>query len=58
MNAYELAEDIEFVAAHYIAIIGDIYLMDVAKMIKNQAAIIANQNTRIQQLEIELYGSR
>jgi hypothetical protein len=58
MNAYELAEEIEFIAAHYISIIGDLYLMDVSHMIKEQAALLANQQARIEQLEVQLYGSR
>ena len=58
MNAYELAEDIEFIAAHYISIIGDLYMMDVASMIRKQADIIMKQTDRINELEKQIYGSR
>ena len=58
MNAYELAEDIEFVAANYIAIIGELYMMDVAHFLKEQADIIVKQTERIADLEKKIYGSR
>ena len=58
MNAYELAEDIEFVAANYIAIIGELYMMDIAHFLKEQADIIIKQTERIADLEKQIYGSR
>ena len=58
MNAYELAEDIEFIAANYISIIGELYMMDVAHFLKEQADIIIKQTERIADLEKQIYGSR
>ena len=51
MNAYELAEDIEFIAAHYISIIGDLYMMDVASMIRKQAQEIEQIKERLIKLQ-------